>query len=373
MRPSTISASGIGHHQRSQKAVMPWLLTRPAQKRPRSRKAVPTTWAARRMLQRLAGDRAIRRCWILSPAAATLRTTRPLTPAPTVKRTRLAAYGVWPWSPYDAPRVYPFSLPGSVQPQNAVGVPARGLKGGIVVDPDAAGGREPGAAPPGAPSLDAGLPPATPPAVPPPAVTPEAAPPPGVPGQEDVLGPRTAAALIDIVVLTGLFVIVAAIVGGFSVGGGAFSISLGGPWFLLYLALLLLYYFAFETATGQSVGKLLFGLRVQRAEGGRPSAGAIAGRTVLRIVDWLPLFYLIGFIAMLGTGVRRQRLGDIAANTVVARAAPLRNRALAVIPLAVVLVAAIGLAASRGGHPAGGPQTYRGHGVSFVYPGDWQQ
>jgi uncharacterized RDD family membrane protein YckC len=188
-----------------------------------------------------------------------------------------------------------------------------------------------------------------------------------------VLGPRTAAALIDIVVLTGLFVIVAAIVGGFSAGGGAFSISLGGPWFLLYLALLLLYYFAFETATGQSVGKLLFGLRVQRAEGGRPSAGAIAGRTVLRIVDWLPLFYLIGFIAMLGTGVRRQRLGDIAANTVVARAAPLRNRALAVIPLAVVLVAAIGLAASRGGHPAEGPQTYRGHGVSFVYPGDWQQ
>jgi uncharacterized RDD family membrane protein YckC len=187
-----------------------------------------------------------------------------------------------------------------------------------------------------------------------------------------VLGPRTAAALTDIVLLTGLLVIVAAIVGGFSAGGGGFGVSLGGPWFLLYLALLLLYYFALETAAGQTVGKLLFGLRVQRADGGRPSVGAIAGRTVLRIVDWLPLFYLIGFIAMLGTGVRRQRLGDIAADTVVARASPSRNRALAAIPLAVVLVAAIGLAASRGGHPDGGPQTYRGHGVSFVYPGDWQ-
>jgi uncharacterized RDD family membrane protein YckC len=195
--------------------------------------------------------------------------------------------------------------------------------------------------------------------------------PPASPREQDVIGPRSAAALIDIVVLGALFVIVAAIVGSFSVGSGSFTISLAGPWFLLYLALLLLYYFALEAATGQTVGKLLFGLRVLRADGSRPSTGAIAGRTLLRIIDWLPVFYLIGFIAMLGTGMRRQRLGDIAADTVVTRALPSRNRALGVIPLAVVLVAAIGLAASRG-HSAAGPQTYRGHGVSFVYPGNWQ-
>jgi uncharacterized RDD family membrane protein YckC len=41
---------------------------------------------------------------------------------------------------------------------------------------------------------------------------------------------------------------------------------------------------------------------------------------VLRIVDGLPLFYLVGFIVMLSTGSRAQRIGDLAANTIVIRA-----------------------------------------------------
>jgi hypothetical protein len=49
-RPSTISASGIGHHQCSPKAARPWALSRPAQKTPRSRRTAPTTWPIRRMV-----------------------------------------------------------------------------------------------------------------------------------------------------------------------------------------------------------------------------------------------------------------------------------------------------------------------------------
>jgi hypothetical protein len=51
-RPSTISASGIGHHQCSPNAASPWALSRPAQKTPRSRRTAPTIWPIRRMVTR---------------------------------------------------------------------------------------------------------------------------------------------------------------------------------------------------------------------------------------------------------------------------------------------------------------------------------
>src|SRR5205814_10340247 len=44
------SASGIGHHQCSEKAVRPWRLSRPAQKTRRSRRMPPTARPTRRML-----------------------------------------------------------------------------------------------------------------------------------------------------------------------------------------------------------------------------------------------------------------------------------------------------------------------------------
>src|SRR5262249_3136822 len=40
--PTTITASGIGHHQCSQNAAIPWLLSRPAQKMPSSTNAAPS-------------------------------------------------------------------------------------------------------------------------------------------------------------------------------------------------------------------------------------------------------------------------------------------------------------------------------------------
>jgi uncharacterized RDD family membrane protein YckC len=188
---------------------------------------------------------------------------------------------------------------------------------------------------------------------------------------ENPLGRRVGAALIDMVLLAGLLVIMGLTVGQHSAGGGGFSVSLSPAWALAYLALLLAYYFALETTTGQTVGKRLLGLQVVRADGSRPSAWAISARTLLRIIDWLPLLYLAGFITMLATGRRQQRLGDLAAGTAVARALPARHRGLALVPLAVVLAAAAGLSASFAAS-AGGPRTYQAHGVSFDYPAGWQ-
>ena len=135
-------------------------------------------------------------------------------------------------------------------------------------------------------------------------------------GSDDVLGRRIAAALIDIALLTVLFVVLALTIGE----SGDNTVSLDGWPFLFYLALVLLYHFVSEAIWGASLGKLLLGLRVVSRDGGRPSVGLLALRTLLRIVDWLPFFYLVGFIALLATGTRRQRLGDLAAKTRVVRA-----------------------------------------------------
>lgn len=208
------------------------------------------------------------------------------------------------------------------------------------------------------------------PIVPPP--LPADSPPVDSPGPEGVLGLRIAAALIDLVLLGGLFVVMAAIGGRVSAEGGRFSVWLYDRWLFAFVAIAGLYYFALEAWSGQTVGKRLLGVQVYGAGRSRPSAWAVAGRTLLRLVDFLPLMYLVGFVAMMATGALRQRIGDLAAGTGVARAAPERRRGVAAVPLAVVLLAAAGLSAYRASSP-GSTQTYRAHGVSFDYPAGWQE
>jgi uncharacterized RDD family membrane protein YckC len=139
-----------------------------------------------------------------------------------------------------------------------------------------------------------------------------------------VLGRRIAAGLIDVGLLFALFIVLGVTIGDTgsnkSSGSTSGSVSLSGGPFLLYIGLVLAYYFVLEAAVAATVGKLLLGLRVAGRDGGPTTAGAIALRTIVRIVDWLPLVYLVGFIAMLATGTRRQRLGDLAAKTSVVRA-----------------------------------------------------
>jgi uncharacterized RDD family membrane protein YckC len=67
---------------------------------------------------------------------------------------------------------------------------------------------------------------------------------------------------------------------------------------------------------GQTVGKRVVRLRVADAEGLKLQFSQIVIRNLLRFVDSLPIFYLVGGIACLASR-RSQRLGDFAANTVV--------------------------------------------------------
>lgn len=70
------------------------------------------------------------------------------------------------------------------------------------------------------------------------------------------------------------------------------------------------------TVGGRTVGKLAAGIHVERRDGGPPSFPALLVRTLLRLVDFLPGFYSVGLVFLIATP-RTQRLGDLAAGTVV--------------------------------------------------------
>jgi uncharacterized RDD family membrane protein YckC len=70
---------------------------------------------------------------------------------------------------------------------------------------------------------------------------------------------------------------------------------------------------------GQTVGKRLYGLRVIRDDGAPAGFVAVLIRNLIRIVDFLPAFYGLGLLMVIGTS-RSQRLGDLAAGTYVVRA-----------------------------------------------------
>jgi uncharacterized RDD family membrane protein YckC len=69
---------------------------------------------------------------------------------------------------------------------------------------------------------------------------------------------------------------------------------------------------------GQTLGKRLLRLRVMDEQGLHLQFSQIVIRNLLRLVDSLPLFYLVGGVACL-VSRRAQRLGDFAANTIVIR------------------------------------------------------
>ena len=126
------------------------------------------------------------------------------------------------------------------------------------------------------------------------------------------LGSRFTATLIDLT-LKGLLIVgayvVASLIG--DLGVALFSIIS----FAIYFG----YDVAFEVlADGQTPGKRWTGLRVLRDDGRPVDLLSSAIRNVVRLVDGLPLSYLPAMVSILVTK-RNQRLGDLAASTIVVR------------------------------------------------------
>lgn len=81
---------------------------------------------------------------------------------------------------------------------------------------------------------------------------------------------------------------------------------------------------------GQTLGKRVLGLRVVDAQGLRLQFSQVILRNLLRIIDMLPLIYLVGGLACFFSR-NCQRLGDLAAGTIVARERSVRPPNLEIV------------------------------------------
>jgi uncharacterized RDD family membrane protein YckC len=103
--------------------------------------------------------------------------------------------------------------------------------------------------------------------------------------------------------------------------GGAVS-NTGAKWLvagtvLFYFLLYWGYYSLFEAFwNGQTPGKRLLKIRVIKDSGRQITLFEALARNLIRIIDMLPSFYLVGVIAML-CNREQKRLGDLVAGTIV--------------------------------------------------------
>ncbi len=125
-------------------------------------------------------------------------------------------------------------------------------------------------------------------------------------------GSRFVSALVDLLIQ---FALLLATVAGVRLVGGYGDAAAALVSFVVVLG----YDIAFEVlAAGRTPGKRLNGLRVVRSGGDPVGFITSAIRNVLRLVDFLPFAYVVGAVSILVTG-RNQRLGDVAAGTLVVR------------------------------------------------------
>jgi uncharacterized RDD family membrane protein YckC len=140
---------------------------------------------------------------------------------------------------------------------------------------------------------------------------------------------RSAAFVADVVVLTGIFMLILAAI-NFAASiltGESIDFNRGNTWVVIaYLVWGFIYFAHFWGLNGRTAGGALFGVQVLTEEGGDVSGRRAIGRTLA-----FPLSFLIlglGFLGIL-LGDRRRALHDVIAGTVVvyswdARAARLR-------------------------------------------------
>jgi len=132
------------------------------------------------------------------------------------------------------------------------------------------------------------------------------------------LGSRFAAQLIDSLALSAIMIAL-----GFASVGLGLVLGNPGPAVLAFLLVGFLAFWAYLIVpealwAGKSLGKLALQLRVVDVRGGPVTAGQAIVRNLFRIVDFLPVYYAAGAIAIF-VSARNQRLGDMVAGTIVVR------------------------------------------------------
>ncbi|QJR09471.1 hypothetical protein DSM104443_00515 [Usitatibacter rugosus] len=120
------------------------------------------------------------------------------------------------------------------------------------------------------------------------------------------LGPRIVAGIIDLIIMMVIIFPLSFIVGQSL--GAQLGVSLIG----------IIYFIVMEALKGATVGKMAMGLKVVKKDGSAISWPESVIRNLLRIVDALPAFYIIGIVCIAVTP-NKQRVGDMAASTLVVK------------------------------------------------------
>ena len=134
----------------------------------------------------------------------------------------------------------------------------------------------------------------------------------GIELEAHVVGPvaRALAFLIDFF-LRGILIIIAAIA---TIPFGEMGV---GFWFIFWFLIEWFYPVLFEVfRRGQTPGKIALGISVVQDDLTPVTFGTSLVRNLLRTADFMPFFYLAGLATMLSNR-RFQRLGDLAAGTLV--------------------------------------------------------
>jgi uncharacterized RDD family membrane protein YckC len=135
------------------------------------------------------------------------------------------------------------------------------------------------------------------------------------------IGSRAVAQLVDLTVLAlvyAIFAVSEVLWRWLDVFGRATSYLVGATVLISFL-IFWGYFIALETSlSGQSLGKRLMKIRVVQRDGRPVTFYSATVRNLLRIVDFLPLGYLVGLIVAVIDSQER-RLGDLVAGTVVVK------------------------------------------------------
>jgi uncharacterized RDD family membrane protein YckC len=136
---------------------------------------------------------------------------------------------------------------------------------------------------------------------------------------------RFVAYVIDNILLSVIFWLLALVLGGIAGDGGVIGAYILGAigW--------LVYYAAMESSTSQAtVGKIALGIQVTDLEGNRISFGKALGRNLAKILSALILY--IGFI-MAAFTAKKQALHDMIAGTLVVKKGSTTPTASADVPM----------------------------------------
>ena len=132
---------------------------------------------------------------------------------------------------------------------------------------------------------------------------------------------RIFAGLIDLLVFFAVFLPITYLVKGVWIMSPtdhrwAYGLFITDPLCIMFLFIMIFYFLLLEAFFGQTIGKLIMGIKIIALDGSTPGLRRSFVRNALRVVDSLPTLSIYGMY-LIQKSPTRSRFGDVKAGTVV--------------------------------------------------------